>query len=533
MTATPPVPQAPILDQPLFKGPSDRKVWTWIGIIAILTVYAAAISPHWWIGHDSALYLTLARNLADGRGYTLAGQPHTHVPPGFPLFLAGLNKMGAGGFLALNSVMCLLGLATLALVFLLLRRLVHRDWAFVLTVVLGLSNEMLQRSGEILSDVPFMLLVTAALLLCYRGWAKDRPAPLVWELASLLLVACCWFRAAGLPLVLGAVLGLALAARGKARLRAAANAAAVCTLLAVCLVMAYQYIQADAQPTAGSYTGSLKRLLADKSVLQLLAQTLAHFYAASGQLSRLLVVQRLPLWLCMILWVVPIAWGMVLRMKRGDFIGPITVAVYVAGLSMASALPRTRYFLPIAPLLLLYLVEGWAWLVSRVTRKPIVASFWGAGLMIVLLAFNLPLVGRNIYQKHRHDAFASQQDGKWRDSIAAGEFLSAMAPIDGNVLAEQVVGYLSRADCPAVSAAFQNAPPPPEELEWFLRRQRIAYVTVDTRKPAPLDSQLQALLAPQGPPVFTHGSLQLYRFKPSPASQSTTPQTRQASTERD
>jgi len=503
-----------ILDGPLFATSSRRRLWIRAGVIALAIVYLAAISPHWWIGSDSALYLTLAGNLVGGEGYTLAGRPHTHVPPGFPLMLAGLTKIGAGGFLAINLLMCAMGLATLVLTYLLLRRLVHPDWAFVLTVVLGLSNEMLQRSGEILSDVPFMLLLTAAMLLYYRGLSSSKLSWGTWELASLLLVASCWLRAAGLPLVVGAAIGLVLAGRRKAPIRATVNATAILAALALCAVLAWGYLKAHSQPSAGSYTGTMQRILAARSLPDMLSETLKHFYDASGQISRLLIVQRLPLWLCMIFWVVPIAWGMIQRLRRGDFIGPAVVAVYMAGLSVASPLPRTRYFLPIAAMLILYLAEGWGWLIVRAARRPAVASGVLLGLMIVLAACNLPLVGRNIFEKHRHDAFASQQDGRWRDHLAAAEYLARLAPIDGNVLAELPVGYLAGVGCPSLSSSVEDRPPEAKGLRELLDRWKIAYVVIDSRKPTPLEVALGKLLEPQGPPVFTHGDVRLYRFCP-------------------
>ena len=532
-----------ILDGPLFATSSRRRGWIRAGVIFLAAVYLAALSPFWWIGHDSALYLTLAGNLISGEGYTLAGLPHTHVPPGFPLMLAGLMKIGAGGFLAMNLLMCAMGLATLVLTYLLLRRMVHPDWAFVMTVVLGLSYEMLQRSGEILSDVPFMLLLTAALLLYYRGLSSSKPAWGTWELASLLLIASCWFRAAGLPLVVGAAIGLVLAGRRKSAIRAAVNAAAILVILAICSFLAWGYLKAHSQPAAGSYAGTVQRVLAARSIPDMLAETMQHFYAASGQISRLLIVQRLPLWLCMILWVVPIAWGMIQRLRRGDFIGPAVVLVYVAGLSAASPIPRTRYFLPIAALLILYLAEGWGWLIGRAARRPAAASGVLLGLMIVLAACNLPLVGRNIYEKHRSDAFASQQGGKWRDHIAAAEYLSRLAPIDGNVLAELPVGYLAGVGCPALSTAVVDHPPGAEGLGELLDRWKIAYVVISSRKPTPLEAALEKLLEPQGPPALTHGDMRLYRVYPAkieapaanrpnglPQSQEPTAQTKTATT---
>ena len=52
----------------------------------------------WVIDPDAAAYVGLARSLAEGSGYTLAGVPHAKFPPGFPAYLAtGIWATGERG----------------------------------------------------------------------------------------------------------------------------------------------------------------------------------------------------------------------------------------------------------------------------------------------------------------------------------------------------------------------------------------------------------------------------------------------------
>ena len=72
----------------------------------------------WRIEPDSALYLSIARNLAEGQGYTYHGQPHNLVYPGLPYLLAGTLKVfGTETLWPAHALMLAISFATLALVY--------------------------------------------------------------------------------------------------------------------------------------------------------------------------------------------------------------------------------------------------------------------------------------------------------------------------------------------------------------------------------------------------------------------------------
>ena len=56
--------------------------------VAIGLLYFASINTHWLPSTDSALYLTIGRNLARGDGYTYQGQSAVATEPLVPLLLA-------------------------------------------------------------------------------------------------------------------------------------------------------------------------------------------------------------------------------------------------------------------------------------------------------------------------------------------------------------------------------------------------------------------------------------------------------------
>ena len=107
--------------------------------IAIVLWFAVAVTPHWIPTSDGALYLMLGRSVAHGEGYTLFGKPHTFVPPGYPLMIASLERIGLGSMLCLNIAMAILGLLTVWLSYRLVSLLASRQVAWLVAVLVGLN----------------------------------------------------------------------------------------------------------------------------------------------------------------------------------------------------------------------------------------------------------------------------------------------------------------------------------------------------------------------------------------------------------
>lgn len=503
----------------------------WFLMVIVVAVYAAGLSADWSVGKDSGLFLNLARNVFRGQGYTLAGYPHMHVPPGFPMLLAGLMSLGATSFLALNVAMGLMGLATVGLVYLMLRQLVHRDWAILLTLAFALTHEMFQRSGEILSDVPFMLLVTAALWMYLRGLRADKPSASLWEVASVLLIASAWMRMVAFPLAAGAAVGLLISSWRTRRGRAAANVVLVAIGLAATLAFFIYYRSTHLDPIASSYPGTLDRLSRGSFIVNYVVGPMQHLYIASGQLSRLIIAQRMPLIVCTIVLVLPMIVAMAARMRRGEFVTPLATVVYVAALGVASEDPKTRYLLPVAPLLILLMIEGYIALVALAARlfrnspqwRPQYHYVAPLALLTLALAMNLPLVGRTLVQKHQRDFFLNQQHGDWKGEILAGEFLKQRQPIDGCLLAPHPVAYLADAQVVMLSSGVLASKPSAAEISKLLHDLRVRYVVLDmhevepdlSRKKAPaaFNVELLAYCRGQSAPLFESGDIVVFQVE--------------------
>ena len=511
-----------LLAQPLHRDAKNRKVWVWGIALAVLIVYIAGISSQWWVGKDGALYLCLGRNLSRGLGYTLAGQAHTVVPPGYPAMLAGLMWVGAESFLAMNIVMAVMGLTTAAVAYFLLRQLVHPDWALLGACVFALSNELFQRSGEILADVPFTLLVLAGIALYLRGLRQQRPDRSGWEIGSLLLVGACWIRMAGFPLVVGAGIGLALSGWNKARRRSLANLAIVLLGCLATVGAFYYYARADSDPNGASYLSGIQYHAQSLSIWGRLTTPLQRIYEGSRDLSRLLIAQKMPGAICILLLVLPITIAMIRRIAIGDRVGPLAVIFYVGAMCAAMVRIRTRYLLPVSPLLVLYLLEGHLWISARLwkhrsksVRTAVIA------IAIVILGFNLVIIARNIVEKHSDNYATLQQNGKWRDLPATVEFLRNQKT-GGSIIGEYAYAYLADMQRPALPKRLRYSKPSPEELGRLLRKWDVRFVAFNTRSELiPFYSALLQYVQRSGQAVFEHGDVLIYSIEQhsSPATQ--------------
>jgi hypothetical protein len=186
----------------------------WVIFALVVVVNVAAFNGRWRVGPDSALYREVARNLAEGRGYTFRGEHHDHAYPGLPSLLAGIDRV-FGPQDALRprvAIAVMVGISLLTVV------LVHRlvglyfpPWLAVCVAgSVGLNYTFIQHAHDLLTDMPFLLGVVSALLgigeLARSATARRRAAwgavaaagmviaiamrPTFWALAGAMLGAC-------------------------------------------------------------------------------------------------------------------------------------------------------------------------------------------------------------------------------------------------------------------------------------------------------------------------------------------------------
>lgn len=164
--------------------------------LAIVTIlfFCLVVNSSWKAIPDGALYLELGESIARGEGYVFNGEPHTYVPPGYPVVVAATVVTVGKSFLAYRFLMACLGLLTAAAGYLLVLRLCGRDTAFLAGGLFAINYVLLYNSTFTSSDVPFALAVFLALHVVISAAGKKNillwsiPAGIVAGLPALIRI---------------------------------------------------------------------------------------------------------------------------------------------------------------------------------------------------------------------------------------------------------------------------------------------------------------------------------------------------------
>jgi hypothetical protein len=210
---------------------SDPGSWV-VGASAVL--YACLLVPHWQPTWDSATYITLARSLVAGDGYTYMGYDHTKYPPGFPLLLSPIVALFGTNFLLMRALVAGCAVASLAVAYVLIRRAAGPWVAAAAAAMTAGSYALLFEATRILSDVPYMLVSLVALLAVER-LREGRSWRLLVAVAALCVTAYL-VRIVGFAVAIAAAISLILD-RPRLPWREAARAAGI-VLGAVAVVAA-------------------------------------------------------------------------------------------------------------------------------------------------------------------------------------------------------------------------------------------------------------------------------------------------------
>ncbi len=167
-------------------------VATWIA-----TRHGAGMSP------DSVTYLSAARNLASGHGYTdFTGQALTTFPPGYPALVAVINVLGLSIATGARIVNAVSFAAIVILAGALVRR--HTSSPFVAvgtTLLVAVSPAMINVASNAWSEPLFCALVLAFILALEDAAAPARPVRSL-ALAGVLVGLAVLVRYAGLSLLI-------------------------------------------------------------------------------------------------------------------------------------------------------------------------------------------------------------------------------------------------------------------------------------------------------------------------------------------
>ena len=148
-----------------------RKLLLAISLIPLIVTFNA----RWRIGLDSSIYRGLAQSIARGDGYHFGDFGTHQVYPGLPVILAGFDKLfGENVYRPIGPLMLMVAVSLLILV--VTYRLIARHYplwiAVMVTCGVAINSWFIDLTHEVLTDIPFLLGLMAALL----GWDLLRAA---------------------------------------------------------------------------------------------------------------------------------------------------------------------------------------------------------------------------------------------------------------------------------------------------------------------------------------------------------------------
>ena len=434
-------------------------------LLFLFAVYASQITAGMdALGTDWAMYVMHARNLVTGHPYAETGyivQPEVVLhgaatyPSGYPLLLApfyavfGFNMRV---FKLLNDVLLILSLWP---VFLFARRTLAPVASLLLIVAAGCSLSYMGLEDMIGSDAPYQLwsfLVLVLILQIYdRGW--NQTAPWKWGAVSGLLIAGAYLiRPIGVALLI-AVAAMEIVRRRRPTAFLGAALASFVPLVLLNNLLFHKDAGYSSQFVLSPLSMVSHLLTYLKYLSDVFASDASHWF-------------RYVLWLPSLLLALA---GVVNRVRRG-----VTVAEWyflaVLGILMAYWMPNSRYLLPVMPIYMVYILEGFEALRARLAPRFVVPVTAAAiALWLFAPAANLALTRSDPNDTLITLPLYEQMCQAVEENTGPRELLIFWSP---RVLALSTGRHAST--YPATT---------PERLAAYLQRVRPGYIVIDKNWP--------------------------------------------------
>jgi hypothetical protein len=420
--------------------------------------------------------VSLGESLARGDGYLFNGEPHTFVPPGYPLILAGAAHLFGKSFLAYRILMAVLGLLTAAAGCLFVWRLCGRDTALLAGGLFALNHVLLYNSTFTLADVPFALFTLIALqAILSASVGENRVA---WTIAAAALTGI-------LPLIRINGLGVPLASSfflycsWKRDMKWGPR---LC-LLALFLLLAFtptglweiRKASFPASFSEGSYVSAIMGRQLSNQLLIVLEALRGYIpetsYAMTGVVLKTGFLEFLAPLLAMV--------GAVIAWRNGDRLLVPLAAVQYAGFLLSPA--GSRYLIVLIPALYLFLALGiltvWRWTCGKVSDSRARALAL-VGFFSLLALLN---VGHNLKTIVSTRSALESNGAETERGLpfhAAARWLKANAPRAVVLTTHpRIIHYLS--DCPTVTLVRSGFP----EHEVWVEDSRVIRRLITERNP--------------------------------------------------
>ncbi len=418
------------------------------GMLALLVPPACTVAlglgtlHHMQVGaiQDDAWYINTASALARGMGYvrawTPAQSPETGLPVGYPLILAPLRWLFPDSFTPVQLLSLAATSATVLISLWYYRRQLEPAVAWLAAVCLAVNVGMVFYSNVVMTEAVYGLLTLSVIVLVWREERRNESNAWVYVLIGLLATAAYFVRAWGVTLVGALCIYFAL------RRRWSGLAATLAPFMVTSLIWSMRNASLGG---AGVSYGLTPETLAP--MLQKLTRNWPATFAEHWlrDLPRWFYTPRTTFvleyhhlsWLEPVLQVIILALvvaGFLAHVRKGVSLADVYVLAYAAVISVAP--PADRYWAPLLPLLLLYLIWGVQALVT-VVPHPAARRYATAVVILLLLSLCVLHVRRDLQD-------VSDPPRRRMPDVALGStWLAANTPNDAIVMqATPVIGYL-------------------------------------------------------------------------------------------
>ncbi len=179
--------------------------------LVFLFVYCWCFDTKLDLNGDNATYISLARNMSDGLGYSTINpdgvRPTSTYPPGYPALLAVFMSLGIDSLIFFKVVNGMLLLVSLLLLYDLMRKVTDDKVAVLVALLLScFCTPMLRFSYIVMSEMLFLFLSVLAIYSLGRQSERDDArfyvSPWFW-LAIVASVAAYHVRTMALALIFG------------------------------------------------------------------------------------------------------------------------------------------------------------------------------------------------------------------------------------------------------------------------------------------------------------------------------------------
>ncbi len=185
---------------------TKREIYIFIAAAFSLALFLSMVSGAFLFqGGDNAVYISLAKSLVQGQGftsiYTYPADPHTKYPPFFPLMLAGVILFSGENILAMQIMIALCGALSAGAIGLLWAGRGDRLIGFITALWVGSMPFTLYYSIHVLSEIPFTAFVCLTFLFAEKAFARGGVKNAWFALAVVFMIISYFTRSAGITVM--------------------------------------------------------------------------------------------------------------------------------------------------------------------------------------------------------------------------------------------------------------------------------------------------------------------------------------------